>query len=117
MQHKPGDWDFAGPLGNNYNLTSFLVKARQHGLFVNLRFGPYVCAEWNFGGFPLWLTDVPGLVDRTSAPAWEAQMGAFFAHTAQTVRDFFADRGGPIALAQVENEYGGGDMACACAGP
>lgn len=68
---------------------------------MNLRFGPYVCAEWNFGGFPLWLTDVPGLVDRTSAPAWEAQMGAFFARTAETVRDFFADRGGPIALAQV----------------
>jgi beta-galactosidase GanA len=48
-QHKPGDWDFEGPLGNNYNLTAFLERASAHGLFVNLRIGPYVCAEWNFG--------------------------------------------------------------------
>ena len=72
---------------------------------------PYVCAEWNFGGFPLWLTDVASLVDRTSSPAWEAQMGAFFARMVESVRDFFADRGGPIALAQVENEYNGGDSS------
>jgi hypothetical protein len=129
-QHKPGDWDFDGPLAGNYNLTAFIVAAAKHGLFVNLRIGPYVCAEWNFGefvirvhtpqtlrlapaasyftvlskilgGFPLWLTDVPGLQDRTSAPAWEAQMGTFFNRVVSTVRSFFADRGGPIALAQV----------------
>jgi hypothetical protein len=158
-QHKEGDWDFDGPIAGNYNLTLFLERAQAHGLFVNLRIGPYVCAEWNFGepqcylpryrrapiplclhnstgGFPFWLTGVPGLVDRTSAPAWEAQMGTFFNRVIATVRDFFADRGGPIALAQVrvsltclvcgcagesetrfnrwsqvENEYNGGDSA------
>ena len=39
VQHKPDDWDFSGPIGNNYNLTSFLYAAKAHGLFVNLRFG------------------------------------------------------------------------------
>ena len=31
------------------NLTLFLEKAARAGLFVNLRIGPYVCAEWNWG--------------------------------------------------------------------
>ena len=112
-----------GPLFN-YNLTAFLDVAAKHGLFVNLRIGPYVCAEWvgvlvdvptisanshnpplirsqNFGGYPYWITRVPGLVTRTSAPAWEAAMTTFFAKVVNTTRAYFADRGGPIALAQV----------------
>lgn len=110
-QHKPDDWDFDGGFGNWYNLTRFVQTAQDVGLFVNLRIGPYVCAEWNMGGYPLWIKDVAGLVDRSSSAAWEAAMSAFFAKVITSLRGYFADRGGPIALAQVENELHTGDTA------
>ena len=33
----------------NANWMMFVEKAAAAGLFVNLRIGPYVCAEWNYG--------------------------------------------------------------------
>lgn len=111
MVPKPGDeLNLVGFAGNG-NLTAFLQAAKDAGLFVNLRIGPYVCAEWNFGGFPLWITDIPGLVTRTSAPAWEQAMGTFFQQVVNLTRPFFADKGGPIAIAQVENELSTSDNA------
>lgn len=111
MVPKPGDaLNLVGFAGNG-NLTAFLQAAKDAGLFVNLRIGPYVCAEWNFGGFPLWITDVPFLVTRTSAPAWEKAMGTFFQQIVNLTRPFFADQGGPIAIAQVENELATTDDA------
>jgi hypothetical protein len=102
-QHKPGEWDFAGPLGS-YNVTGFLDAAARAGLFVTFRVGPYVCAEWNYGGFPVWLNEAANLTTRASDPAWEALSGAYFEAIVGSVRDYFADRGGPIVMAQVENE-------------
>ena len=43
------------------NLSKFLQDAADAGLFVNLRIGPYVCAEWNYGGLPVWLNQVPNI--------------------------------------------------------
>ena len=114
-QHKQDALDFGGSantgVAGSANLTAFLQAAQAHGLFVNLRIGPYVCAEYNFGGYPYWLTTVPNLRDRSSSSGWEAQMGAFFNATVSHFRSLglFADRGGPIALAQVENELNTGD--------
>ncbi|CAF4731114.1 unnamed protein product, partial [Rotaria magnacalcarata] len=50
-EQKPGVLDFTG----RANLSQFLQDAADAGLFVNLRIGPYVCAEWNYGGLPAWL--------------------------------------------------------------
>ena len=116
-EKKQGQLDFGGSpstgVSGSSNLTAFLLAAQGAGLFVNLRIGPYVCAEWNFGGFPYWLTNVPGLRDRSSSASWEREMGAFFNATVATFRalGLFADAGGPIALAQVENELNTGDAA------
>ncbi|RRT83017.1 hypothetical protein B296_00018416 [Ensete ventricosum] len=35
--------------GGNYDLVRFVKLVKQAGLYVHLRIGPYVCAEWNFG--------------------------------------------------------------------
>ncbi|CAL9211124.1 unnamed protein product, partial [Musa hybrid cultivar] len=51
--------------GGNYDLVRFIKLVKQAGLYVHLRIGPYVCAEWNFGGFPVWLKYVPGINFRT----------------------------------------------------
>jgi len=116
-QHKQDILDFNGGYGGgiagSYNLTGFLDVAKTHGLFVTLRIGPYVCAEWNFGGYPVWIRGVDNLVTRTSSPGWEAQMQAFFNATVAFYKQngYFADEGGPIALAQVENELHTNDQA------
>ena len=53
--HEP-TYDFSGNHVYDYsgraNLTLFLQTAMEVGIFVNLRIGPYVCAEWSFGGLP-----------------------------------------------------------------
>ena len=61
--HEPekGVFDFSS---GNKDLLGFLSVVREAGLFVNLRVGPYVCAEWNYGGLPAWLREEPGIVFR-----------------------------------------------------
>ncbi|KAM0873147.1 hypothetical protein ACQ4PT_038264 [Festuca glaucescens] len=57
----PGNYNFEG----RYDLVKFIKTAQKAGLFVHLRIGPYICGEWNFGGFPVWLKYVPGISFRT----------------------------------------------------
>lgn len=42
----------------NKNLPLFLELAQKHNMFVLFRPGPYVCAEWDFGGLPARLLNV-----------------------------------------------------------
>ena len=71
---------------------------------MNLRIGPYVCAEWSWGGYPYDISQIPGLHTRSSNPQWEAWMRTLVLNVTREFRHYFADRGGPIVLAQVENE-------------
>ncbi|RHN64644.1 putative beta-galactosidase [Medicago truncatula] len=50
---------------DRYDLVKFIKVVQQAGLYVHLRIGPYACAEWNLGGFPVWLKYVPGIAFRT----------------------------------------------------
>ncbi|KAL2249385.1 UNVERIFIED_CONTAM: Beta-galactosidase 9, partial [Sesamum indicum] len=61
--HEPvrGQYNFEG----RYNIVKFVKQVGSSGLYLFLRIGPYVCAEWNFGGFPVWLRDIPGIEFRT----------------------------------------------------
>ena len=89
------------------NLDDFVRLAADLGLFVNLRVGPYVCAEWKFGGLPLWLfnrTAYPTLTLRTDDPVWMDLMGDWFQRVVDSLAHHFAPLGGPIAAVQVENE-------------
>ncbi|KAL0424490.1 UNVERIFIED_CONTAM: Beta-galactosidase 3 [Sesamum radiatum] len=58
---SPGNYNFEG----RYDLVRFVKTIQRAGLYAHLRIGPYVCAEWNFGGFPVWLKYVPGISFRT----------------------------------------------------
>ncbi|KAG8364348.1 hypothetical protein BUALT_Bualt19G0119500 [Buddleja alternifolia] len=58
---SPGNYNFEG----RYDLVRFIKLVQKAGLYLHLRIGPYVCAEWNFGGFPVWLKYVPGISFRT----------------------------------------------------
>jgi beta-galactosidase GanA len=92
------------------DLRLFLTKVAAAGLFVNFRIGPYVCAEWSFGGYPYDVA-VPNMTSRSSNPQWEKWMSSVLLNATREFRNFFADRGGPIILAQVENELHTNDEA------
>ena len=95
------EYDFTGPA----NLPWFIEKAAEAGLFVNLRIGPYVCAEWNYGGLPVWLNSIPGMSLRSDSPVWEKEMEQFVTDITKITEKYLARNGGPIILAQIENEY------------
>ena len=95
------EYDFSGPA----NLPLFLDKAAKAGLFVNLRIGPYVCAEWNYGGLPVWLNWISGMSLRSDSAAWMSEMENFVTNLTRITENYLARHGGPIILAQIENEY------------
>eukprot|EP00823_Brevimastigomonas_motovehiculus_P001192 TRINITY_DN11711_c0_g1_i1.p1 TRINITY_DN11711_c0_g1~~TRINITY_DN11711_c0_g1_i1.p1 ORF type:complete len:759 (+),score=144.26 TRINITY_DN11711_c0_g1_i1:32-2308(+) len=101
-EHQPreGDLDFS----DRKDLRLFLSKAAQHGLFVDFRIGPYICAETNYGGIPAWVGQKKNIMFRTYNSVWMNAMQQWMQTLVAYVRDFFADRGGPIVMAQIENE-------------
>ena len=96
---------------SNANLTHFIELAAASGLFVNLRIGPYVAAEWAYGGLPAWLNEVPGIQLRSNNSVWEMEMARFVSDIAKLVEPYLARNGGPIVMAQIENEYHWDDQA------
>ncbi|KAK6922654.1 D-galactoside/L-rhamnose binding SUEL lectin domain [Dillenia turbinata] len=101
---SPGNYNFEG----RYDLVRFLRTVQKAGLYAHLRIGPYVCAEWNFGGFPVWLKYVPGISFRTDNEPFKRAMQGFTEKIVSLMKseNLFRSQGGPIILSQIENEYG-----------
>ncbi|GAB2279505.1 Beta-galactosidase 3 [Dionaea muscipula] len=101
---SPGNFNFEG----RYDLVRFLKTVQKAGLYAHLRIGPYVCAEWNFGGFPVWLKYVPGISFRTDNEPFKRAMQGFTEKIVDLMKSnyLFESQGGPIILSQIENEYG-----------
>ena len=97
-----GEFNFAG----RGDLSEFVGRAGKAGMFVNLRVGPYVCAEWTYGGLPTWLGLKPGVAFRQTNAVWQPAMAKFFNSIVDRMAAgrHFATQGGPIVLVQVENE-------------
>lgn len=102
LEPEPGRWDFSG----RNDVAAFIREARDAGLDVLLRPGPYVCAEWDFGGLPAWLLRTPDIRVRCMDPRYIAACGRYIERLAAEVRELQASRGGPILMVQLENEYG-----------
>ncbi|XP_075661522.1 beta-galactosidase 10 [Castanea sativa] len=94
--------------GGRYDLVKFVKIVQEAGLYLILRIGPFVAAEWNFGGIPVWLHYVPGTVFRTDNEPFKYYMQKFTTFIVNLMKQekLFASQGGPIILAQIENEYG-----------
>ncbi|XP_062166454.1 beta-galactosidase 15-like [Alnus glutinosa] len=97
-------YDFKG----NLDLVRFLKTIQDEGLYAVLRIGPYVCAEWNYGGFPVWLHNIPGIKFRTKNDVFMNEMSNFTTVIVDMMKheNLFASQGGPIIISQIENEYG-----------
>lgn len=111
-------WNIHEPVRNQYDfegrkdLVKFVKLVGKAGLYAHIRIGPYVCAEWNYGGFPLWLHFIPGVEFRTDNEPFKAEMKRFTAKIVDMLKqeNLYASQGGPVILSQIENEYGNGDI-------
>ncbi|PPD99769.1 hypothetical protein GOBAR_DD03175 [Gossypium barbadense] len=101
---SPGNYNFEG----RYDLVRFVKTIQRAGLYAHVRIGPYVCAEWNFGGFPVWLKYVPGISFRTDNEPFKRAMQGFTEKIVGLMKshNLYEAQGGPIILSQIENEYG-----------
>ena len=98
--------DFASP---DRDLARFLELAAQAGLYVLVRPGPYVCNEWDLGGFPGWLLAQPQGDWRTGDPRHLAWARRWYSQINPVLAPYEHGRQGSIILYQVENEHFWGD--------
>ena len=101
-ERQPGVFDFEGQA----NIAEFVRTAQEEGLFVLLRPGPYVCAEWDFGGFPYWLQKDKEMKWRSNDPHFLAACERYINRLGQELAPLTVTNGGNIIMVQVENEYG-----------
>ncbi|GAA3791346.1 beta-galactosidase [Streptomyces coacervatus] len=97
---RPGRFEDVQALGR------FLDAAREAGLWAIVRPGPYICAEWENGGLPHWLTGELGTRVRTRDERFLGHLERWFGALLPGIVDRQIDRGGPVIMVQVENEYG-----------
>jgi beta-galactosidase len=97
---EPDVWDFSA----ERDIEHFLQLAREEGLYVVARPGPYICSEWDGGALPAWLTLRDGLRLRQNEPLFLAEVERWFARIIPLLARHEYDDGGPVILVQVENE-------------
>lgn len=99
---RPGEFDFEG----ERDVAAYVREAAAAGLRVVVRPGPYVCAEWDFGGLPAWLLDGRRIAIRTTDPAYMVPVRAWLRRLGGELEPLLERNGGPIVAVQLENEYG-----------
>jgi len=102
--HSPSRGEFVTEGG--LDLARFLKLVAAEGMHAIVRPGPYICAEWSNGGLPPWLLRIPGLELRRAEPQYLKAVTEYLQAVYQIVAPLQIDRGGPVFLVQIENEYG-----------
>jgi beta-galactosidase len=99
----PGKFDFKT---GNKDIAEFLKTCKEEGMWVIFRPGPYVCAEWDFGGLPPYLLKIPDIKVRCMDPRYMQAVGKYLTKISSVIKPFLSTAGGPILMVQIENEYG-----------
>lgn len=99
---KKGHFNFAGML----DIEKFIKAAQKIGLYVIVRPGPYICAEWDFGGLPAWLLKDKNIKLRCSDKVYMKAVEDYFTVLLPKLVPYLETNGGNIIAMQVENEYG-----------
>lgn len=105
-EEKEGEFNFEG----NRNLEEWLSLIEEQNLLIFIRPGPYICSEWDFGGFPNWL--IPKDVElRSTDPIYFKYLTKYLNKVDEILKPHLITKGGRIFLYQVENEFEVGDIA------
>ena len=103
-EETPGHFDFETGF---LNLAEFLKAAKEADLFVVFRIGPYICAEWEMGGYPAWLIRDPHMRLRSNYKPYLNAIEKYFNKILSIINEYQFTKGGPIIALQFENEFGG----------
>ena len=101
-EQAEGQFDFTG----NNDVAEFCRLAQKNGMYVIVRPGPYVCAEWEMGGLPWWLLKKKDIRLRERDPYFMERVKIFEEKVGEQLAPLTIQNGGPIIMVQVENEYG-----------
>ena len=101
-EKKPGEFDFSGIL----DIEKYLEIAQKVGLYAIVRPGPYICAEWDFGGLPAWLLKDKNMQIRCMYSDYLKCVERFYKELLPRLVPHLESHGGNIIAMQVENEYG-----------
>ena len=101
-EQREGEFDFTG----NNDVAEFCRLAQKNGMYVIVRPGPYVCAEWEMGGLPWWLLKKKDIKLRERDPYFMERVKIFEEKVGEQLKGLTIQNGGPIIMIQVENEYG-----------
>ena len=101
-ERREGEFDFSG----NLDIEAYVDCAAELGLNVILRPGPYICAEWDFGGLPSWLLTYENMPLRCYDEIFISKVRRYYTELLGRIRPRLAANGGNIIMLQIENEYG-----------
>ena len=101
-EQREGAFDFT----DNNDVAAFCRLAQKNGMYVIVRPGPYVCAEWEMGGLPWWLLKKKDIRLREQDPYFMERVKLFEQKVGEQLAPLTIQNGGPIIMMQVENEYG-----------
>ena len=101
-EQREGEFNFT----DNNDVAEFCRLAQKNGMYVIVRPGPYVCAEWEMGGLPWWLLKKKDIKLRERDPYFMERVKIFEEKVGEQLKPLTIQNGGPIIMMQVENEYG-----------
>ena len=101
-EQQEGQFNFT----DNNDIAEFCRIAQKNGMYVIVRPGPYVCAEWEMGGLPWWLLKKKDIKLRERDPYFMERVKIFEEKVGEQLKPLTIQNGGPIIMMQVENEYG-----------
>ncbi len=103
LETSPGTFDFTS---TNHNIAAFIKICHEENMWVLLRPGPYVCAEWDFGGLPPYLLKIPDIKIRCSDERYMSAVTRYVNRLSTEIKPLLCTHGGPVLMVQIENEYG-----------
>ena len=98
----PGEYDFTG----NLNIAKYIETAQKVGLMVIVRPGPYICAEWEFGGLPWWIQADEDMEIRCMNEKYIERFDLYLDKLCAEIKPYLTTNGGSVIMVQCENEYG-----------
>lgn len=100
-EETEGEWDFTG----DKDLEAFLKMCAERNIYVILRPGPYICAEWDFGGLPWWLTSKEDMKYRCYHKPFLHYVDLYFDELLPRILPYLITNSGTVIMVQVENEF------------